>query len=293
MTMQWLDFPSERVAGEDPAFDFCLWDYARPRPLQHGDLRGVNFLYHAAAQFGQLEQMKRLVGSLRRHVGPFRTVWGLKQSDAGTSVEFYFYDYDRLERAVPFADIAAAFAPVADVEVPVDDTLPYFMTSIELSLPLSGARQMVRTADIYIGNPDTALSSGICYEVDTKSVRLKNLYQFFDAQADWGSVVTKAACSAHVPFGSVSVDDIFPPWLREARVAVVANKPHSDGAYMSGIGVDALIQFLEHFGYPESVTDFARDHRDGLSHLHFDVGYDYRVANGKVVTGKSSFYNVL
>jgi hypothetical protein len=293
MTKQWSDFSFEYVAGEDPALDFCLWEYNRPRPLQHGDLRSVNLLYAAAAHFGQLGQIDRLITSLRRNLGLFRTVWGLKNSDTGLSAEFYFYDYDRLERAFSFAQIARAFAPLAEVVVPVDDRLPYFMTSVELDLPFSSCLPTVRTADIYIGNPDTAMSSGLCYEVGSAGIRLKNLYHFFDAQADWGSVVAKTACSAHVPLGSVSVDEIFPTWLREARVAVVANKPHSDGAYMSGIGIDALIHFCERFGYPAAVTEFARTHRDGLSHLHFDVGYDYRVVDGRVVTGKTSLYNVL
>ena len=30
-----------------------------------------------------------------------------------------------------------------------------------------------------------------------------------------------------------------------------------------------------------------------FGHLQFDVGYDYRVEAGRLITAKSSFYNVL
>lgn len=287
-------FAFELIEPGDPPLDFCLWRYAPPCKPVADAIRGVNLLYMAAMVAGGDATCRELVASLRGALGPFRTVWGVKWHDGSVSAEFYFYDYERTARALPFSRIAQAFAPVADVQVTVDEALPYFMASIEVPLAASGGRAAVLAADIYVGNPDDrGISSGMCHEVGPGGTRLKNLYYFFDAQNDWGSFLAKAACSAHVPMGSVSPDDVFPEWLREARVAVVANKQLSDGAYFSGIGIDALVRFMETFAYPPALVVYACENRDRLAHLMFDVGYDYRVENGRVIFGKSSIYNVL
>lgn len=291
--MQVASFPMEFARLHDCSRDFCLWDYRPPsRPAPDG-IRGVSLLYAAASTCSDAEALAQLVANLRALLGDFATVWGLKWLDGSLSAEFYFYDYRRTERQVSLERIAQAFAPLADVEVWVDEAIPYFMASVEVPLSAGGARHTVEVADIYIGNPDeTGISSGLCYEAGPGGIRLKNLYYFFDAQSSWDAVLAKAACSAHIPMGSVDCSAIFPDWLREAQVAVVANKPLNDGAYFSRIGVDALIRFLREFSYPAELVDFAITNRDQLSHLLFDVGYDYRVADGRVVFGKSSIYNV-
>lgn len=294
MTLARTEFPIERMLADDPLRDFCLWDYVAPRPAAADAISGVNLLYASATMAGSINAYRDLVATLRQAVGPYRTVWGVKWHKGLASAEFYFYDYARTERAVPFKQIAAAFAPVADVHVCLDEALPYFMASIEVPLSVRAERHQVQAIDIYVGNPDeSGISSGLCYEVADDEIQFKNLYYFFDARNDWDSVLAKAACSAHVPLGSVRAEAVFPNWLREARVVVVANKRLNDGAYFSGIGVDALIRFMEHFDYPVELVCFARENRDQLAHLLFDVGYDYRVENGHVVLGKSSIYNVL
>jgi hypothetical protein len=286
-------FEPERARPGDPPVDFCLWAYDPPAPVHPGSLAGINLLYAAAEQGGGLAAYRALAASLRRAVGPFRTVWGVKQDGERLSAEFYFYDYARLERATPFARIAAAFAPVAEVTVAVDEAIPYFMASIELPLPIGPGAARIAAADVYIGNPGGGMTSGICYEASEAGLEMKNFYFFFDAQADWEAVVAKAGCSAHVPFGSIRPDALFPEWAREARVAVVANKRRHDALYLSGIGVDALLAFLRRFRYPAALIDYAAQRRDAFAHLQFDVGFDYRVEDGRLVTGKSSFYNVL
>lgn len=294
MTLALCDFPIERMRADDPFRDFCLWDYVPPRPPAADAISGVNLLYAAAAISDSAHDYRDLAVTLRRSVGSFRTVWGVKWNSGIASAEFYFYDYARTDRAVPFKHIAAAFAPVANVTICPSEALPYFMASIEVPLAVPAQPPEVRNIDIYVGNPDeSGISSGLCYEVAEDAIEFKNLYYFFDARSDWDSVLAKAACSAHVPLGSVRAEAVFPNWLREARVVVVANKRRTDGAYFSGISVDALIRFMEQFAYPDELVSFARENRDRLAHLLFDVGYDYRVENGRVVFGKSSIYNVL
>jgi hypothetical protein len=285
-------FTPEMAAGGDPPVDFCLWAYEPPAPMRAGSLRGVNLLYAAAELAGCAAPYRQAAASLRAALGPFRTVWGVKRNGSVLSAEFYFYDYDRLTRAAPFARIAAAFGPVAQVTAPVDDAVPYFMTSVELPMGAGAFPVNVSVADVYIGNPGSGVSSGICYEVGPSGAELKNFYFFFDAQQDWESVVAKAGCSAHVPFGSISPGALFPDWLRQARVAVIANKRHYDSAYFSGVGIEALVRFLRHFGYPAALVDYAEEHSLRFAHLQFDVGFDYRVQAGRLIIAKSSFYNV-
>jgi hypothetical protein len=294
MTVPSLAIAPELATADDPPVDFCLWAYDPPAPMRRGDLRGVNLLYAAAELRGCQDAYRRAASALRAELGAFRTVWGVKKNGATLSSEFYFYDYERLERAASFARIAAAFAPVAEVAVEVDQAIPYFMTSIELPMAPGALPARIEAADIYIGNPGSGVSSGICYEVGQGGrTELKNFYFFFDAQADWDSVVAKAGCSAHVPFGALEPDELFPDWLRAARVAVIANKRYHDSVYFSGVGIDALIRFLRRFEYPQALADYAEANRAAFGHLQFDVGFDYRVEGGRLITAKSSFYNVL
>src|SRR6185503_9693661 len=88
VSAQTLAIAAELATADDPPVDFCLWAYDPPTPMRRGDLRGV------------------------------------KKNGAQLSSEFYFYDYERLERAASFAAIAEAFAPVAEVAVEVDQAIP-------------------------------------------------------------------------------------------------------------------------------------------------------------------------
>ncbi len=288
-----LSFAAERARAEDPALDFCLWPYDAPAPVHAGSLAGVNLLYAASAEAGCADAYRAAAAGLRKALGAFRTVWGVKWNGASLSTEFYFYDYSRLERTASFARIARAFAPVADVTAPVDDNVPYFMASLELPMTRAAWPARVTEADIYIGNPGSQVSSGICYQVGPAGAELKNFYFFFDARAEWDAITAKAACSAQVPLPEFLLDEVLPPYLRDCRVVVIANKRRHDAAYFSGIGIAQLIAFLKQFNYPRALIDYAEREQKNLAHLSFDVGFDYRLEGDRLVTAKSSFYNVL
>lgn len=288
-----LSFAAEQARATDPALDFCLWPYDPPSPPRADSLRGVNLLFAAAADAGCLDAYQGVAANLRQSLGPFRTVWGLKCNGATLSTELYFYDYERLERATPFARIARAFAPYCAVTAPVDDAVPYFMASVEMPMARDGWPVRTDRADIYIGNPGSRVSSGICYQVDETGAELKNFYFFFDARAEWGDILAKAACSAQVPLAGFPLDAVLPEWLRDCRVIVAANKRRHDAVYFSGIGIAQLIRFLKHFGYPPALIAYAEREAENFAHLTFDAGFDYRMEGGRLVTLKSGFYNVL
>jgi hypothetical protein len=287
------DFVGEAARPSDPALDFCLWPYDPPAAPHPASRAGVNLLYAVAADAGCLPAYSGMVTGLRAALGDFRTVWGLKWNGRAPSCEFYFYDYERLERATPFSRIAAAFAPHGVVTPPVDDAIPYFMVSLETPMAAHGFPARIGSADIYIGNPGSRVSSGICYQVDAVGTELKNFYFFFDAREEWDAIVAKAACSALAPLAGFPLDDVLPPWLRDCRTIVVANKRRHDAVYFSGIGIAQLIRFLRHFGYPPALIAYAERQAPNLAHLSFDAGFDYRMEDGRLVTLKSGFYNVL
>jgi hypothetical protein len=288
-----LSFAAERARAGDPALDFCLWPYDAPAPVHGTSLAGVNLLYVASEDAGCGDAYRAVAAGLRRSLGAFRTVWGVKWDGAALSTEFYFYDYSRLERAASFARIARAFAPVAEVAAPVDDTVPYFMASLELPMTRAGWPARVAEADIYIGNPGSQVSSGICYQVGPSGTQLKNFYFFFDAHAEWDAITAKAACSAQVPMPSFPLDAVLPDYLRDCRVIVVANKRRNDAVYFSGIGIGQLIAFLKQFNYPRALIEYAEREQKNFAHLTFDIGFDYRLEKGRLLAAKSSFYNVL
>jgi hypothetical protein len=288
-----LSFAPERTVAGHPALDFCLWPYDPPAAPHAASLGGVNLLYAASAARDCLESYQIVTTGLRQALGPFRTVWGVKWNGAALSTEFYFYDYNRLERAAPFVRIAEAFAPLAEVNAPVNDGVPYFMVSLELPMAPRAFPARVGDADIYVGNPGSQVSSGICYQVSAAGTELKNFYFFFDARTEWDSIAAKAACSAHIPLADFPLDTVLPPELRDCRVIVIANKRRHDAAYFSGIGIRQLIWFLKRFQYPRDLIAYAEREEKNFAHLSFDVGFDYRLEEGRLVTSKSSFYNVL
>jgi hypothetical protein len=74
---------------------------------------------------------------------------------------------------------------------------------------------------------------------------------------------------------------------------VVANKKFLDGVYFSRIKIDPLIEFLERERFPADLVAFAKEHRNGLDHMLYDVGLDYVVEDGAVKILKSAFYGLL
>ena len=76
-------------------------------------------------------------------------------------------------------------------------------------------------------------------------------------------------------------------------MVVVANKKFNDGVYFSRIKIDPLIGFLERERFPADLVGFAKEHRDGLDHMLYDVGIDYVVEDGAVKVVKSAFYGLL
>lgn len=272
--------------------DYCMWDYEPLMPVA-GKLRQSSLLWHSFATLGAPPNLRRIVESLRAELGAFETVWGVKRIGERFSWELYIYDYGRLERRASIARVLKAIAPWAPSTLSLAEDRPYFMFSLDLDVDLGQGQRQIDELSVYIGNPGSSVSSGICYQLTADGLRLDNMYYFFDAHEQWDEIVAKVACSAHLGLRGLDIDSILWPELRDCGVIVVANKKFNDGVYFSRVTIDKLMFFLDRMNYPHAVQAFLRDNRYRLDHLLYDVGIDYSRVDGRTEIIKSAYYGVV
>ena len=287
MTASW----AEAVAPGDHYADYCQWPYDPPAPVG-GKLRQVSLLWYALQVSGADPRLAEACRELRRRVGHFRTVYGVKLEGGRLSFEFYFYDYNRLERDLSIPRVLAALSPFVRCDLPDVERRPYFMFSLDLDDDIVAGRAPLREIDIYIGNPGSTVSSGICYAHRAEGLELKNFYFFFDARGEEEAIADKVAASVHLDAGR-DLTDILWPELTDCGVIVVANKRRHDGVYFSRIRARQLQLFFHRTGWPPALTGLFDAEIGRFDHLLYDVGVDYTVENGRVVVLKSAFYGLL
>ena len=276
----------------DPLRDYCQWPYEPIAPLAPGALRSSALLYQSFQYAGASDRMIALVDRLVERAGRFNTVWGVKWAGGRLSWEFYFYDYRRMDRAFGIADFIGAARGLLDVTVPAADDRPYFMFSVEVDGRHLDGEKPVDQIDLYIGNPGSAVSSGICYGLSRAGMELRNFYFFFDAQHHAQDIREKLISNAHIPWPRLRLEEILWPGM-QAQTIVIANKRQNDGLYFSRIPVDALRHFLDRLAFPEPIRAFVTSHRAELAHHLWDVGYDYLPGSGGLRLLKGSYYGLL
>lgn len=283
----------EPAGPGDKYRDYCLWDYAPLKPAA-GKLRQSSLLWQSFLALNAPPRLRAMCEALRQGLGPFETVWGVKRIGDRFSWELYFYDYARLDRRVSIERVLDILRPFAPSLLSLPGARPYFMFSIDLDAELGEGGRGIDELSVYLGNPDTAVSSGICYQLTAGGrLRLDNLYYFFDAHEHWDQIVAKVAASVHLDLRGLPIEQILWPEMRDCGVIVVANKKFNDGVYFSRISVDQLIVFLDRLGWPAEIRDFVRANRDRLDHLLYDVGVDYRMIDGQIEVIKSAYYGIV
>jgi hypothetical protein len=281
----------EYATTRDIFFDYCLWEYKPVAPYEN-KFRSVNLLYHSFDFTGMDERMFQLVQAIRKGIGASHTVWGLKRQGEHIAWEFYFYDYRRRERERSITKLLDIIRPFIRCEIRANENLHYFMFSIDINNDLVSGRRDLEEIHMYIGNPGSSVSSGICYSLTKNGTRLENFYFFFDAKREMDDIMSKTACSAHIDTAQIHIDHILWPEMRNCGVIVVANKQNNDSVYFSRIHVDQLIFFLKRMGYPGQLVSFIRENRAKLDHLLYDVGYDYRMEGRDLKILKSGYYGI-
>jgi hypothetical protein len=281
----------EYATAGDRYFNYCLWPY-QPVAATQDKFRGINVLYQSF-DYAKLDpRAYRFVEAIRDAIGPFQTVFGIKQLEGRMGWEFYFYDYLRRDRKVSISRVLEAIRPFCRCDIVPNENIPYFMFSIDVDDALVTGRRELDVVHMYVGNPGSAVSSGIAYALRKDHSALENFYFFFDAKTQMLAAADKICCSPHVDTTRVHFDRILWPELRECRTICVANKKLNDCVYFSEIDVDQLLYFLRTLSYPREIVSFFEANRASLDHLLYDVGLDYAVEGSQVRILKSGYYNV-
>lgn len=281
----------EFTAADDPYYNYCWWPYQPVGPTQH-KLRPVSLLFQSFEVAGADPGVFELVETIRQALGPFRTVWGTKWVGGRLAWEFYFYDYQRREREVSVTRVLDAIRPRLSCEVQVNERLPYFMFSIDIpASPGLGVRGLDEI-HLYVGNPGSAVSSGIAYAIRPEGATLENFYFFFDARKDLNEAAGKILCSPHVDATRIPIDWLLWPELAQCHTICVANKRQNDTVYFSGVDVDQFLFFLKRLRYPPAIIDDVERNRSKLDHLLYDVGFDYITRDDELRVVKSGYYGV-
>ncbi len=279
----------ETATSRDVFIDYCHWPYT-PSTGWLGKFRSVNLLLQSFGAARMDERAVDLVQALRQGFGIGETVWGVKWQDGRMFWELYVYDYRRRERTRSMSRFLEILHPFAHCDIRPDENLPYFMFSVDVTADLVSGTGPLERLHMYIGNPGSTVSSGICYALEPSRTSLENFYFFFDAGRQLQDATAKAACSAHLDATRLSMDAVFPAELARCKTICVANKQANDSIYFSRVDVDQLLFFLRTLAYPPDMVSFVDRHRADLDHLLFDVGFDYRMEGGELRILKSGYY---
>jgi hypothetical protein len=283
--------PLEYESAQETFYDFCLWPYP-PAAAYEKKFKSVNLLLHSFQVAGMNARGPELVRAIQQGIGPDRTVWGVKRLGGDISWEFYFYDYRRRQRQTAVPRVLEACRPFFGCDVPINENFHYFMFSIDIDQDLANGERDLDEIHLYIGNPGSTVSSGICYSMKKEQTKLENFYFFFEAQRQWDEIVAKLSCSVHYDAVRWAPENILWPELQDCKVIVVANKQANDAVYFSGIQVDQLIFFLKRMKWDPSLVAFVENHRPMLDHLRYDIGFDYRIRGNELQILKSAYYGV-
>lgn len=280
----------EYTTEHDVYYDFCLWEY-KPVASPINKFRSVNLLYNSFDVAGAHKLIFKLVEAIRQGIGISNTVWGTKLIGDALRWEFYFYDYKRIERVRSITRLLNIIRTFTDCKIEINENLDYFMFSIDITHDLISGAKKLEEIHMYIGNPGSSVSSGICYSLKKSRTRLENFYFFFDARKHREDIVNKIYCSAHVD-SRIEIEQLLLPELRSCKIIVVANKQGNDAVYFSGINIEQLIYFLKKMNYPEKLIHFAEENKTNLDHMLYDAGYDYRLEGNNLVILKSGYYGI-
>ena len=281
----------EFAEKNDPYHDYCLWDYAPLTPLG-GKLRSSNLLLQSFAQQHAGSHAFEIMNALRSALGVGNTVWGIKHEAGRIKWELYFYDYARRARTRSVTRILEILRPWIACDLQVSETCDYFMFSLDLDQDLLQEGKPMTGLQLYMGNIGSQVSSGICYDVTRDAMTMKNFYFFFNAATQGQEIVGKLCSSVYLDLSRFRPDSVLWPEMRGCRTIVLANKRTHDGIYFSRITIDQLLFFLKKMAFPAAQIAFAQQHRDGLDHLLFDVGIDYRMEDGEIKVLKSAYYGI-
>ena len=142
-------FTPEYATKDDKFTNYALWPY-EPALAFEGKLRSINLLFQSFEVAGADDSMFRLIRRIREAAGIGKTVYGVKQAGGGLKWELYFYDYERSRRQRSMSLVLDAIKPVAASRVVPNESLLYFMFSMDVDNALAaGKRDLEESAHVY------------------------------------------------------------------------------------------------------------------------------------------------
>lgn len=269
--------------------NYCSWDY-QPNCNGTGKLRPSALLYFAISDLGHRQFLCEAIAHIQATHGLFESVYGIKRVANGWKLEIYVYDYERTDRKHSWSNLFGKPSQVLKSPLQIRESTPYFMFSFDLDESVAANQGVVDTAHLYIGNAGSMVSSGIAYRQNSAGLTLENFYFFFDAANQQREIIDKMTESVFWDTHTNRVDETLAPELKACDTICLANKPHCDTVYFSGINVEQLIHFCEWQRYPHKFLDFLLANRFQLDHLKYDVGIDYRWRKDRLECLKSGIY---
>src|SRR5690606_34580340 len=195
-----------------------------------------------------------VVGALRRELGAFRTVFGIKVHLSGEVCpgwELYFYDFARLQADLSIARVTSLLAQHLDIDVVEPWPLPWHMFSVELS-PAQLRRARPSSVDVYLDMRS--------YKARGTTWELENIYTFHDPRTEIDEVLHRARSLVHFDHLRWNLARILPPEFLNAHRVCLANKRRADATYASRIPTPALRRFLARHPFPEPLRAFVVEH---------------------------------
>lgn len=286
------------VGDEDYFADFCLWSY-EPLTAAEGKWRSSNLLRHSFEVANVGERIYHLCQAIQEAIGAGNTVWGVKWQCSESAAddefrwEFYFYDYERLERSISISRLIRVLTPFVECNLVSNEKRPYFMFSIDMDRSW-GEEELAQLDEIsvYFGNTGSSVSSGISYGLTKEGTTFNNLYYFFDAQKEFELVVGKVLCSAHLDLEDTDLEQIIWPQLTDCGVIVAANKRNNEGIYFSRINVSQLVYALKRLHCPPQLLQYIEENSQHLDHMLYDLGFDYTMEDGELKIVKGAYYGI-
>jgi hypothetical protein len=272
----------ERCEAVDRFHDYVLGEYA-PLAPHAGKLRSVSLLHASFALLGVEAEGRALVERIRATLGPFRTVWGIKQAPGRgvTGWEIYFYDFERAHPDLGIARMRAALEPVLAIDATEPHPLPWHMWSVEVA-PEHLRGELAASIDVYMDMRS--------YKARGSAYAFENVYTFHEPRAEIEAVLHRLRSSVHFDERRDNLGALMPPSLFRCGRLCVANKRLADALYFSRVPSRAAHAFLVAQGYPAPLAGFFEANEADLDHLLWDVGVDFRGDDGPLRVTKTSVY---
>lgn len=273
----------------DPARDFCQWPYERPKSPNENAWRQEKILFDYLNTHARSPSIETTLLKIQSIQGRFNTVWGLKSDGESSGLELYFYDYDRKDRKLGCKSILDKSGLRQDETLLIDDTLDYFMWSLELDLLQT---RKIRDIDIYSAGTGGTVSAGICYRVSPLGMELKNLYYFFESKADIFAIREQIEASPRFKSWQLFPEILLPQSMHE-EIYVVSTKRLLDSIYFSRVKLGKCISLMRELGFLSDLIEYLERYQSNFDHHLFDIGIDYVTdRSGEIIPKKMAIYGI-